>query len=84
MIKGQSFLEGHKVSLFLKGSLLNEFVTEVGDFQKVFSILPPDPESQPEMTLTIKVDKTVDLSEIYPDIKESKKVGLKIQKVYFR
>ncbi|MDD8031514.1 MAG: hypothetical protein PHQ25_05885 [Acidobacteriota bacterium] len=84
MIKGQSFLEGQKVSLFLNGSLLSEFVTEVGGFQKVFSISPPDPESQPEMALTIKVDKTVGLSEIYPDIKEDKKVGLKIDKVYFR
>jgi hypothetical protein len=84
MIKGQSFLEELKVSLFLDGSLLNEFLTGASEFQKVYSVSPPDPESQPEIRLTIEVDKTVVLSEICPDIKEDKRVGLKIQKVYFR
>lgn len=87
MIKGQAVATGsakQKVSLFLEDRLLDEFELEPGPFEKIYSLTAADLGQEPELRLTIAVDKTIKASEIYREIEKDREVGIKIETIYFR
>lgn len=83
MIKGRNYSDQVTVSLYLDEGLFDEFKLEPGEFRKIYPI-GPFPASDPELRLTIAVDRTIPLNKVYPDFMENSPVGLKIEKVYFR
>lgn len=84
MIKGRNYSDQVTVSLYLDDGLFNEFNLGPGEFRKVFSVGPFPLTSDPELRLTIVVDKTIPLNQVYPDVGGNRWVGLKIEKLYFR
>lgn len=84
MITGRNYLDGVTVSLYLDGGLLDEIRLAPGEFRKIYPVGPFPVAADPELQLTIAVDKTIPLNKVYPDSGENARVGLKIEKVYFR
>ncbi|RFT16247.1 MAG: hypothetical protein OP8BY_1851 [Candidatus Saccharicenans subterraneus] len=84
MIKGRNYSDQVAVSLYLDEGLFDEFKLGPGEFRKIYPIGPFPTASDPELRLTIAVDRTIPLNKVYPDSAESSPVGLKIEKVYFR
>jgi len=84
MIKGQNYSDQVTVSLYLDGGLLDEFRLDPGEFQKIYPVGPFPLTTDPEIHLTIAVNRTIALNQVYPDLVESRQVGLKIDRVYFR
>ncbi len=84
MIKGKNYSDRVTVSLYLDDGLFNEFNLGPGEFRKIFTAGPFPLASDPELRLTIAVDKTIPLNQVYPEAGENPQVGLNIEKVYFR
>lgn len=84
MIRGKNPGDSRTVSLFLGDSLLDEFALGSGSFQKVYVLGPFSAETEPELKLTLAVDKSLSLNQIYPDLNNNRPVGLRIEKIYFR
>lgn len=84
MIKGRSYSDQVTVSLYLDGGLFDEFRLGPGEFRKSYPVGPFPLATNPEVHLTIAVDKTISLTQVYPDSGENPRVGLKIEKIYFR
>jgi len=84
MVRGRNYQESLNVSLFLDDGLLDEFTLGPGPFQKVYSLGPFSAKTDPELKLTLAVDKTLPVNQVYPDLNDDRPVGLRIEKVYFR
>lgn len=84
MVRGKNPGDSRTISLFLGDSLLDEFTLDPGPFQKIYPLGPFPAETEPELKLTLVVDKTRSLNQIYPDLDNSRSVGLRIEKIYFR
>ncbi|MBC7349400.1 MAG: hypothetical protein H5U05_05450 [Candidatus Aminicenantes bacterium] len=84
MVRGRNPQESLTVSLFLEDGLLDEFTLPPGPFQKVYSLGPFSSETDPELKLTLAVNKTLPLNQVYPDLNDDRSAGLRIEKVYFR
>lgn len=84
MIKGRNYSDGVTVSLYLDDGLFDEFSLGPGEFRKIYPLGPFPLAVDPELRLTIAVDKTIPLIQVYPDSGENQPVGLRIEKVYFR
>ncbi|MGQ9800131.1 MAG: hypothetical protein ACUVRL_00465 [Candidatus Saccharicenans sp.] len=84
MVKGSNPQKSLTVSLFLDDGLLDEFTLDPGPFQKVYNLGPFPKETATELKLTLVVDKTLPLNQIYPDLNNNRSVGLKIERIYFR
>jgi len=84
MIEGRNRSDGVTVSLYLDEGLLDEFQPGPGEFRKIYPVGPFPLTTDPELHLTIAVDKTIPLNRIYPELGENRPVGLKIERVYFR
>lgn len=84
MIRGRNYSDQVTVSLYLDEGLFDEFSLGPGEFRKIYPLGPFPVASDPELRLTIAVDRTIPLNKVYPDSMENGPVGLKIEKVYFR
>ncbi len=84
MIKGRNYADRVTVSLYLDEGLLEEFQLGPGEFRKIYRVGPFPLTTDPEIYLTIAVDRTMPLNEIYPDCQENSRVGVRIDRVYFR
>lgn len=84
MIKGRNYSDQVTVSLYLDEGLFDEFELGPGEFRKIYPLGPFPAATDPELRLTIAVNKTIPLNKVYPDCGENSPVGLKIEKVYFR
>jgi hypothetical protein len=87
MIRGEALAgagASQKVLLFLDNLQLDEFELSRGRFEKIYSLTEKDLGQKPELTLTIAVNKTIRASELYPEIKDERELGLKIKTIYFR
>lgn len=84
MIRGKNPGDSRTVSLFIGDGLLDEFTLGPGPFQKVYSLGPISAKTEPELKLTLAVDKTLPINQVYPDLNNKNSVGLRIEKIYFR
>ncbi len=84
MLRGRCYAGGARVSLMLNSETLDEFTLAAGEFQKIWRVRAFPQEAFPELQLIISVDRVISLSQIYPELAESREAGLKIEKIYFR
>ena len=76
--------EGQKVVIALEGKVLEEFETSGPGFEKIYQLAASDLGQKDGLTLTIKVNKTLKVKDIYPDLEDDQPVGFRLETIYFR
>jgi len=76
--------EGQKVVIALEGRVLEEFETSLPDFEKIYQLSALDLGQKDGLTLTIGVNKTVRVKDVYPDLDDNQPVGFRLEIIYFR
>ncbi|MDD8021310.1 MAG: hypothetical protein PHU81_09100 [Acidobacteriota bacterium] len=75
---------GLTVVIALGGRVLEEFELQPGSFEKIYQLSASDLGGNDGIELTISVNRTVRISDIYPEMKDERLIGLRIDTVYFR
>jgi hypothetical protein len=76
--------EGQKVIIALEGKILEEFETSLPGFEKIYQLAASDLGQKDGLTLTIKVNKTLKVKDIYPGLEDDRPVGFRLETIYFR
>ena len=76
--------EGQKVIIALEGRVLEEFETSLPGFEKIYQLSASDLGQKDGLTLTIGVNKTVRVKDVYPDLDDNQPVGFRLETIYFR
>ena len=76
--------EGQKVVIALEGKVLEEFETSGPGFEKIYQLAASDLGQKDGLALTIKVNKTLKVKDIYPDLEDDQPVGFRLETIYFR
>ena len=75
---------GQKVVIALGNRILEEFEPLPGSLEKIYQLTGSDFGQNDGLQLTIRVNKTIKLTDIYPDIKNEQPVGFRLETIYFR
>jgi len=87
MLRGSLPVEappGLKMVITLAGRVLEEFALPSGNFEKIYQLTASDLGQKDGLELILKVNKTVKINEIYPELKDQEQVGFRLETIYFR
>jgi len=80
----RSKFDQQKVTFKINDTLLEEFMPETGKFTKEYVITPAMMGQEDEFRLIIETDKSFVPSELNPEVKDDRELGVQIYFLYFR
>jgi len=73
-----------KVIFKINDTVLDEFIPEIDRFEKRYVITPEMMGNQDDFTLSVETDKTFVPSTASPQVKDTRELGVRIFRLYFR
>lgn len=80
----QGKIENQTVIIKINDQILDQFIPESAKFFKRYVISPDQMGNDVELTLTVETDKTFIPSELHPDVKDNRELGVQVYSIYFR
>ncbi len=87
MLRGSIPVEappGLTMVITLADRVLEEFALPPGNFEKIYQLTASGLGQKDGLELILKVNKTVKINEIYPELKDQEQVGFRLETIYFR